>query len=137
MKLSIYLILLLLTPTQTPRSTNSVYGYWTKINKRAPYNGFLVSKGKKYLVEYYESKKARENLNDLGVVDYEVTLEDYQCTIKDSIITSIYYDKMPYYFRSDTLIIDINGGFDTFVKSKNQRTPVFIEKFKFKIDLNS
>ncbi len=137
MKLSIYLILLLLAPTPTPKNQNYLYGYWTKINKREPYNGFLLSKGNRYLIEYYEGKKSRENSSGLFDADVEVTLDDYKCTLKDSIITSIYYNKMPYYFRSDTLIIDICGGFDTFVKSKNQRTPVFIEKFKVKIDLNS
>lgn len=137
MKLSIFIILLLLAPIQTPRSINSLYGYWTKINKREPYNGYLFTKGNHYLVEYYEFKKSRENTDDLGNVDYVVTLEDYKYTIKDSIITSSYYNKMLYYFRDDTLIIKRNGTFDTLLKAKNQRTPVFIEKFNVKINLNS
>jgi hypothetical protein len=126
-----------LTKPQSPEVAKEIYGYWTKINKREPYNGCLISKGKKYLVEYYEGKKARENFNDLGNIDEVITLEDYKYTIKDSILTSNYYRKMPYYFRSDTLIIDINGGFDTFIKSKNQRTPVWMEKYKTNLNLNS
>jgi hypothetical protein len=127
----------MLLVNQGDQDSSGLYGYWTKINKREPYNGYLFTKGNHYLVEYYEFKKSRENFNDLGNVDYEVTLEDYRFTIKDSIITSSYYNKMLYHFRNDTLIIKRNGSFDTLLKSRDQKTPVEMEKFNVKLYLNS
>lgn len=133
----LFTLFICISKPQSPEVAKEIYGYWTKINKREPYNGFLFTKGNRYLIEYYEGKKVRENFDDLGNQDYVVTLDDYKCTLEDSTITSIYYRKMPYYFRSDTLIIDINGGFDTYIKSKNQRTPVWMEKYKTNLNLNS
>ncbi len=83
------------------------------------------------------SKNRVKIFNDLGNVDYEVTLEDYRFTLKDTIITSSYYNKMLYFFRNDTLIIKRNGSFDTLLKSRDQKTPVEMEKFNVKLYLNS